>query len=68
MTYLNGKKLIGLPCTAHDLEVALHAQCDHDGLWGGQVYICGNGLYIVGEKVDAINITEGFSSEQNSEN
>ena len=57
-----------MPCTAHDLEGALHALCDHDGLWGGQVYICGNGLSIVGEKDDAVNIIEGSISEENSEN
>ena len=49
MTYLKGKKLIGLPCTAHDLEVALHAQCDHGGLWDRGIYICGNALVIDGD-------------------
>ena len=27
------KTLITLPCTAQELENALHAVCDHDGLW-----------------------------------
>ena len=29
--------LIQLPCTAQELESALHALCDHDGLWGCEV-------------------------------
>ena len=28
------KPLATLPCTAQELETALHAVCDHDGLWG----------------------------------
>ena len=31
--------LIALPCTARELENALHAVCDHGGLWGGDVRI-----------------------------
>ena len=33
------KPLIALPCTAQELENALHAVCDHDGLWGERVQI-----------------------------
>lgn len=33
------KPLITLPCTAQELENALHAACDHDGLWGAKVRI-----------------------------
>ena len=32
------KPLITLPCTAQELENALHAICDHDGLWDAKVY------------------------------
>lgn len=31
------KPLIALPCTARELEDALHAACDHDGLWDAKV-------------------------------
>lgn len=31
------KPLITLPCTAQELENALHAVCDHDGLWDSHV-------------------------------
>ena len=31
------KPLITLPCTARELENALHAVCDHDGLWDANV-------------------------------
>lgn len=31
--------LINLPCTARQLESALHAICDHDGLWDAKVRI-----------------------------
>ena len=31
------KPLITLPCTAQELENALHAACDHDGLWDAKV-------------------------------
>lgn len=27
------RKIIALPRTAHEMESALHAICDHDGLW-----------------------------------
>ena len=42
------KSLITLPCTARELENALHAVCDHDGLWGAKVYadICDECLVI----------------------
>lgn len=38
--------LITLPCTARELENALHAYCEHHGAWEGQVflkteYLCG---------------------------
>ena len=33
------KPLISLPCTAQELENALHAACDHDGLWYERVRI-----------------------------
>lgn len=33
------KPLIALPCTAQELENALHAVCDHDGLWDAKVRI-----------------------------
>lgn len=29
--------IIKLPCTAHELESALHAICDHEGLWECEV-------------------------------
>lgn len=29
--------LITLPCTARELESALHAVCDHHGLWNGRI-------------------------------
>ena len=32
------KLLIALPCTAQELENALHAVCDHHGLWDAKVY------------------------------
>ena len=32
------KPLIALPCTAQELENALHAVCDHDGLWAAKMY------------------------------
>lgn len=31
------KPLITLPCTAQELENALHAACDHDGLWDANI-------------------------------
>lgn len=33
------KPLITLPCTAQELENALHASCDHDGLWDGRIKV-----------------------------
>lgn len=33
------KPLITLPCTAQELENALHAACDHDGLWDSKIVI-----------------------------
>lgn len=33
------KPLVTLPCTAQELETALHAVCDHDGLWDGKIYL-----------------------------
>lgn len=32
------KPLITLPCTAQELENALHAHCDH-GLWDGRIRV-----------------------------
>lgn len=40
------KPLIALPCTARELETALHAVCDHGGLWDSKIYICWNQLLI----------------------
>ena len=31
------KPLIAIPCTAQELENALHAACDHDGLWDAKI-------------------------------
>jgi hypothetical protein len=31
------KPLITLPCKAQELENALHAVCDHDGLWDAKI-------------------------------
>ena len=33
------KPLITLPCTARELENALHAACDHDGLWDASIRV-----------------------------
>lgn len=33
------KPLITLPCTARELENALHAVCDYDGLWDAKVFL-----------------------------
>ena len=30
----DGITVVELPCTAQELEDALHAACDHDGRWG----------------------------------
>ena len=42
------KPLIAPPCTAQELENALHAVCDHGGLLGAKVYadICDERLVI----------------------
>ena len=34
------KPLITTPCTAQELENALHAACDHDGLWDAKIFFC----------------------------
>ena len=31
------KSIIALPCTARELEAALHAACDHDGRWDAEI-------------------------------
>lgn len=31
------RPIIKLPCTAAELESALHAVCDHEGLWRSEV-------------------------------
>lgn len=31
------RPIIKLPCSAHELESALHAICDHEGLWECEV-------------------------------
>lgn len=33
------KPLIALPCTAQELENALHAVCEHYGAWGAKVRV-----------------------------
>lgn len=33
------KPLVTLPCTAQKLENALHAACDHDGLWDAKIVL-----------------------------
>lgn len=33
------KPLITLPCTERELENALHAACDHDGLWDARIRV-----------------------------
>lgn len=33
------KSLTTLPCTAQELENALHAICDHDGLWNARIKV-----------------------------
>ena len=44
------KLLIALPCTACELENALHSVCDHGGLWDANVRIVldktRNGYYL----------------------
>lgn len=39
------KPIVELPCTARKLENALHAVCDHDGLWDAKV-ITSHDLYL----------------------
>jgi len=48
------KPLITLPCTAQELENALHAACDHDGLWDAKVKV-----YMEFQNPDAENYCEG---------
>ena len=31
------KPLIAMPCTARELEDALHRVCDHDGTWEAKI-------------------------------
>ena len=39
--------LIKLPCTARELESALHKACDHDGKWDAKIHFAiGNSLAI----------------------
>lgn len=38
------KPLITLPCTAQELENALHAVCDHHGLWDAKV--CSEDVFV----------------------
>jgi hypothetical protein len=33
------KPLITLPCTARQLESALHAHCDHHGAWDARIKV-----------------------------
>ena len=33
------KPLITLPCTAQELENALHAVCDHHGAWDAKIFV-----------------------------
>lgn len=35
------KRLITLPCTAGQLEIALHAICDHSGCWTAEISVDG---------------------------
>lgn len=34
------KTIVGMPCTARNLENALHRLCDEHGLWDATVEIC----------------------------
>ena len=34
---MENKCLVTLPCTARELEDALHRVCDHAGLWDGTI-------------------------------
>jgi len=56
------KPLITLPCTAQELENALHAVCDH-GLWDGRirpVFVKPQGYYYL-EFYDIETETKGES-------
>ena len=35
-------KLIALPCSASELEAALHKVCDHGGHWANRIHVCLN--------------------------
>ena len=48
------KPLITLPCTARQLEDALHAYCDHHGEWEGTVKV-----YMEFQNPDAEKYCEG---------
>ena len=58
------KPLVTLPCTAQELENALHAVCDHGGLWGAKV-LCLND-YETGAYLELYDETEtkGETREQ----
>ena len=34
------RTLVQLPCTARELEAALHAWCDHHGAWDAVASVC----------------------------
>ena len=57
------KPLITLPCTARELENALHAACDHNGLWDAKirpVFVKPQGDYFGGYFLEFFDIeTEG---------
>ena len=44
------KPLITLPCTARELEAALHKVCDHGGLWDAKVYEAYGRIFLVTNK------------------
>lgn len=33
------RPIIKLPCTAQELESALHKVCDHDGMWDANIRV-----------------------------
>lgn len=43
--------IITLPCTARELEDALHRVCDHNGAWDAKIY-----YGISGQDLDAVPI------------
>lgn len=44
---VTGEVIIDLPCTARELENALHKACDHDGRWDAKVhYVLSHSLAI----------------------